>query len=52
MQPGFQVLYCICKLQSNGIAYYVLGELRNIHKFEYVSKPVYSWIDKLTQAAH
>ena len=20
MQPGFQVLYCICKLQINGIA--------------------------------
>ena len=45
MQPGFQVLYCICKLQINGIAcYYVVGgggaEINN-HKFEYVSKPVY-----------
>ena len=23
MQPGFQVLYCICKLQINGIARYM-----------------------------
>ena len=47
MQHGFQVLYCICKLQINGIAcYYVVGgggggAERNNHTFEYVSKPVY-----------
>ena len=32
MQPGFQVLYCICKLQINGIAqYYVSGEETSIN---------------------
>ena len=37
MQHGFQVLYCIFKLQINGIAfYYVSGEELNIHKIEYV----------------
>ena len=31
MQPGFQVLYCICKLPINGIArYYVSGEETSI----------------------
>ena len=42
MQPGFQVhaLYCICKLQINGIArYYVSGEETSINLN--VSKPVY-----------
>ena len=32
MQPGFQVLFCICKLQINGIAcYYVSGEETHIN---------------------
>ena len=32
MQPGFQALYCIRKLQINGIAhYYVLGEETSIN---------------------
>ena len=32
MQPGFQVLYCICKLKINGIAhYYVSGEETSIN---------------------
>ena len=32
MQPGFQVLYCIVKLQINGIAcYYVSGEETSIN---------------------
>ena len=53
MQPGFQVLYCIGKLQINGIArYYVSGGGgggRNIHKFEYVSKPVYCEVFSVIQ---
>ena len=50
MQPGFQVLYCICKLQINGIACYYVSGGRNIHKFEYVSKPVSSFeLERIVQ---
>ena len=51
MQPGFQVLYYICKLQINGIArYYVSGE-ENIHELEYVSNRVNSLCPILAQGS-
>ena len=41
MQPGFQVLYCICKLQINGIArYYVSGEDTSINLNMLVNRPI------------